>query len=321
MLKMFSFISTTLMMILFFVSPAFAHDPLMLLPEQKTPEEGPLLPDGTISFALYGSLLETEDKRAFQFRLEPDDRLDLSLLIPNLEPENQMSQETLPQLFLSRPDGSVLIGVSDLYIPFDEPFSMTRYVRIFEHVEQSSGGLYQVEITGSDPARFTVAIGFIESFGTPVENVPNRDAGRSGIFDWYENPVSEKPLVLSDDEPVEKDFQEATPVTKAPVVEETSEPPETSGPPEKEPVEEDIQEATPVTKAPVVEETSDPPETSGPPEKEPVKEDFQEATPNIREETSGSFRIFMPLILGLVFIYLLIRLVKNKKSSIQASDQ
>ncbi len=133
----------------------------------------------------------------------------------------------------------------------------------------------------------TDAIGFIESFGTPVENVPNRDAGRSGIFDWYENPVSEKPLVLSDDEPVEKDFQEATPVTKAPVVE----------------------------------ETSDPPETSGPPEKEPVKEDFQEATPNIREETSGSFRIFMPLILGLVFIYLLIRLVKNKKSSIQASDQ
>ena len=90
-------------------------------------------------------------------------------------------------------------------------------VNQLEPLIKSSGGLYQVEITGSAPARFTVAIGFIESFGTPVENVPNREAGRSGIFDWYENPVSQNPLVLSDDEPVEKDFQEATPVTKAPV--------------------------------------------------------------------------------------------------------
>ena len=309
MLKMFSFISTTLMMILFFVSPAFAHDPLMLLPEQKTPERGPLLPDGTISFALYGSLLETEDKRAFQFRLEPDDRLDLSLLIPNLEPENQMSQETLPQLFLSRPDGSVLIGVSDLYIPFDEPFSMTRYVRIFEHVEQSSGGLYQVEITGSAPARFTVAIGFIESFGTPVENVPNRDAGRSGIFDWYENPVSQNPLVLSDDEPVEKDFQEATPVTKAPVVEKTLEPPK------NEPLEKDLQETTPVTKAPVLEKALEPPK------KETVERDLQEATPEIPEETGGSSRMLILPILGLLFIYLLVKLLKSRKSSIQVSDQ
>ena len=309
MLKMFSFISTTLMMILFFVSPAFAHDPLMLLPEQKTPERGPLLPDGTISFALYGSLLETEDKRAFQFRLEPDDRLDLSLLIPNLEPEIQMSQETLPQLFLSRPDGSLLIGISDLYIPFDEPFSMTRYVRIFEHVEQSSGGLYQVEITGSAPARFTVAIGFIESFGTPVENVPNRDAGRSGIFDWYENPVSQNPLVLSDDEPVEKDFQEATPVTKAPVVEKALEPLK------NEPLEKDLQETTPVTKGPVLEKALEPPK------KETVERDLQEATPEIPEETGGSSRMLILPILGLLFIYLLVKLLKSRKSSIQVSDQ
>ena len=308
-MKVLSLISTSLLVTVLLVSPAFAHDPLILLPEQKTPEKGPLLPDATISFALYGSLLETEDRRAFQFRLKPDDRLDLSLLIPNLEPENLMPQETLPQLFLSRPDGSVLIGVSDLYVPYDEPFTMTRYVRIFEHVEKSSGGLYQVEITGSDPARFTVAIGFIESFGTPVENVPNRDAGRSGIFDWYENPVSEKFLVEPDDEPVERDIQEATPVTKAPVVEETLEPPK------NEPVERDIQEATSVTKAPVVEKALEPPK------KETVERDLQEATPDIPEETGGSSRMLILPILGLLFIYLLVKLLKSRKSSIQVSDQ
>ena len=34
--------------------PAFAHDPIIIINDQTTPEAGPLLPDGTISFALYG---------------------------------------------------------------------------------------------------------------------------------------------------------------------------------------------------------------------------------------------------------------------------
>jgi len=211
--KLFSFVSSSLLLVLLLTSPAFAHDPLILLPEQKTPLDGPFLPDGTISFALYGSLLEENDKRAFQFHLDPDDRLDISLLIPNLEPENQLPQEKLPRLFLYSPDGSKVEGVSDLHIPFDEPFSMTRYVRIFEHIERSSGGVYQVEVTGINPVRFTVAIGYIESFGTPVENVPNREAGRTGIFDWYQNPVEEKPPETPVEETVTTTIQEAIPQT------------------------------------------------------------------------------------------------------------
>ena len=32
-----------------------AHDPIILTDEQTTPDGGPFLPDGTISFALYGT--------------------------------------------------------------------------------------------------------------------------------------------------------------------------------------------------------------------------------------------------------------------------
>ena len=71
-IKLFSFLSTSLLLVLLLTSPALAHDPLILLPEQKTPAEGPFLPDGTISFALYGSLLEEGDQRGFQFELEPE---------------------------------------------------------------------------------------------------------------------------------------------------------------------------------------------------------------------------------------------------------
>ena len=275
-IKLFSFLSTSLLLVLLLTSPALAHDPLILLPEQKTPAEGPFLPDGTISFALYGSLVEKNDTRAFQFYLDPDKRLDISLLIPNLEPENQMSQEKLPRLFLYRPDGSEIKGVSDLYTPFDEPFSMTRYVRIFEHIEKSSGGVYQVEITGINPVRFTVAIGYIESFGTPVENVPNREAGRTGIFDWYQNPVEGNPAEALTEETVTTVVQESIPETTVLSTEKT-------------------------------------PETSA---EETAAIDREEKTPATTENTgTSSTKVFISVVVGLIAILLLAKNLKRENSS------
>lgn len=275
-IKLFSFLSTSLLLVLLLTSPALAHDPLILLPEQKTPAEGPFLPDGTISFALYGSLVEKNDTRAFQFYLDTDERLDISLLIPNLEPENQMSQEKLPRLFLYRPDGSKVKGVSDLYTPFDEPFSMTRYVRIFEHIEKSSGGVYQVEITGINPVRFTVAIGYIESFGTPVENVPNREAGRTGIFDWYQNPVEGNPAEALTEETVTTVVQESIPETTVLSTEKT-------------------------------------PETSA---EETAAIDREEKTPATTENTgTSSTKVFIPVVVGLIAILLLAKNLKRENSS------
>ena len=281
-IKLFSFISTSLLLILLLTSPALAHDPLILLPEQKTPAEGPLLPDGTISFALYGSLLEEGDQRGFQFKLEPEGRLDISLLIPNLEPENQMLKENFPRLFLYRPDGSVLEGVSDLYVPFDEPFSMTRYVRIFEHVEQSAGGLHQVKITGNHPSRFTVAIGYIESFGSPVENVPNRDAGRTGIFDWYQNPVEENTSEALTEKTATTVVQESMPGTTVLSIEKSQKPPEGE------------------TVEPVVD---------------------QVASKSSENNETSSSKIYVPAVAGLLLLLFLIRFTRQKNSSNRVDDQ
>ena len=299
-IKLFSFLSTNLLLLLLLTSPALAHDPIILLPEQKTPAEGPFLPDGTISFALYGSLVEKNDTRAFQFYLDPDERLDISLLIPNLEPENQMSQEKLPRLFLYGPDGSEVKGVSDLYTPFDEPFSMTRYVRIFEHIEKSSGGVYQVEITGINPVRFTVAIGYIESFGTPVENVPNREAGRTGIFDWYQNPVEENSAETLTEETVTTTVQESIPETTLLATEKPTEKTVTTT------VQESIPEITVLS-------TEKPTET---PVEETAVIDREEKTPASTENTStSSTKVFIPVVVGLIVILLLAKTLKRENSS------
>ena len=66
------------LVVLFVLMPAAvasAHDPIILTAEQTTPARGPLLVDGTISFALYGSLEGPTDTRGFRVQFQQDDPL------------------------------------------------------------------------------------------------------------------------------------------------------------------------------------------------------------------------------------------------------
>ena len=76
--------------------PAGAHDPVFLSEEHTSPEVGPLLPDGTISFALYGRLLSPSVTQGFQAGMNDGDALNLSLLIPAVLPETSFEVGSLP---------------------------------------------------------------------------------------------------------------------------------------------------------------------------------------------------------------------------------
>ena len=168
-------------------SVAKAHDPIILTTNQRTPADGPLLPDGTISFALYGSLESPADTRGFRVNFVEGDSLYLSILIPDLAPENQLDDASLPFVELTDPSGAkTKLSVSDK-VSFAEPFTGTNYVRLTELTTVAISGTYSVMITGNSPSRFTVSVGKQEMFGTPVENVPNRDLGVGGVMSWYNN--------------------------------------------------------------------------------------------------------------------------------------
>ena len=168
-------------------SVAKAHDPIILTTNQRTPADGPLLPDGTISFALYGSLESPADTRGFRVNFVEGDSLYLSILIPDLAPENQLDDASLPFVELTDPSGAkTKLSVSDK-VSFAEPFTGTNYVRLTELTTVAISGTYSVVITGNSPSRFTVSVGKQEMFGTPVENVPNRDLGVGGVMSWYNN--------------------------------------------------------------------------------------------------------------------------------------
>ena len=179
--------------ILILAAPAAAHDPIFLTEDQDSPEAGPYLPDGTISFAIYGSILAPDETRGFEFDLRDGDDLYLSLLIPDLEPETTLPDEQLPTLTLIEPDGTERPIVAEIRTPFADPFSGTDYLTLFETEEATTGGRYQVVVTGDAPSRFVVAVGTKEEFFTPTERSVDRPTSFPGIAaplnEWYTTPA------------------------------------------------------------------------------------------------------------------------------------
>ncbi len=83
---------------------ASAHDPIFLTNEHSAAEVGPYLPDGTISFAVYGRLEESISTQGFQAQMQQGQTLNLSLLVPAVLPEIGFEVSSLPELKVTRPD-------------------------------------------------------------------------------------------------------------------------------------------------------------------------------------------------------------------------
>lgn len=177
--------SSVLASLVLLPAAASAHDPIIIDDAQTTPESGPLLLDGTISFALYGTVDGGGDTRGFRVRMREGERLAVQLLVPDLAPENSLGVDDLPTLYIEAPDGETWTLAPEVRIAFDEPFSRTRYLRLLDFGASASAGDYMVTVRGTAPARFTVAVGSLERFGSPVENVVDRDAGVPGVIEWY----------------------------------------------------------------------------------------------------------------------------------------
>lgn len=165
-----------------------AHDPIIIEDDQTSPEIGPFLPDGTVSFALYGRTSNRGDTRSFRVQFAEGDPLHVSLLIPDVFPENTLADEDLPYLQVVDPSGSTTTLKADRRIAFAEPFTGTNYIRLVEEVDVARAGVYTITVVGGSPARFTVSVGFEETFGTPVDGVRDRAVGVDGVMAWYNTP-------------------------------------------------------------------------------------------------------------------------------------
>lgn len=175
-----------MLMILALAPTARAHDPIFVTADQTTPDTGPFMPDGSISWALYGSVLDAGDTRGFEFDLREGDEVFVSLLIPNLSPETELSDDELPVIELEDPGGEVTVIVPEIREVFDEPFSRTSYVTLAEYRVPATPGRYRGLLVGGAAARFSVAIGETEIFFTETE----RSGDRPGSFAEITEPLT-----------------------------------------------------------------------------------------------------------------------------------
>jgi hypothetical protein len=182
----------TLVGLLLLATPAFAHQPVFLTDQDADPEDGPILENGKVSFAVYSTLDRPQATRGLRANLTSGDPLVAELLIPALEPETSLKATELPTLTLIMPDGTQRPIPSSLRERFDEPFSKTSYVRIASVREIApTTGIYRYLVTGGAPARFTLAIGTDEVAGTVTDAEP---VPVGGLAAWYSTPPPTTPV-------------------------------------------------------------------------------------------------------------------------------
>ena len=143
-------------------TPAAAHQPVFLLPTDTTPNAGPLLVDGTVSFAIRASFTKSGQKQAFRAALKEGDVLEVQYLIIDKKPENALKNTMLPQLVITSPTGKKLTMRFTERTKFLEEYSRTMYLYLGRYAAPAEAGIYQFVATSRARAAITIGVGYQE---------------------------------------------------------------------------------------------------------------------------------------------------------------
>jgi hypothetical protein len=141
------------------LSPASAHQPVALLPTDTTAENGPLLVDGTVSFAVRASFSKSGQKRAFRAALKEGDQLEVQYLIVDKKPESALSAKRLPQVVITAPSGKKINIKLNERTKFYEPYGRTNYLYLGRYSAPAEAGIYSFVATSRAKAVITIAVG------------------------------------------------------------------------------------------------------------------------------------------------------------------
>jgi cytochrome b involved in lipid metabolism len=150
----------TLLLLTFFGSAsAHAHQPVELLNSDTTAAKGPLLVDGTVSFAVRASFSKAGEKKAFRADFKAGDSLAVQYLIVNKKPENGLKNSQLPQLVVTSPTGKSVIFKFTERTKFFEPYGKTNYLYLSRYSATAEAGTYSFTLTSRAKSSVTIAVG------------------------------------------------------------------------------------------------------------------------------------------------------------------
>lgn len=141
------------------ISPASAHQPVFLLNSDTTAAKGPLLVDGTVSFAVRAAFTKRGEKKAFRAAFKEGDQLEVQYLIVDKRPESALKTNQLPQLVITAPDGTRTTMKFTERTKFYEPYGRTNYLYLGRLSQPAQVGTYSFMATSRARAEITIAVG------------------------------------------------------------------------------------------------------------------------------------------------------------------
>jgi hypothetical protein len=147
---------------------AVAHQPVTLLNSDTTAAKGPLLVDGTVSFAIRAAFNKSGEKKAFRALFKEGDALEVQYLIVDKKPENTLKSTQLPSVVITGPGGFRLTMKINERTKFYEPYGRTSYLYLARNSEVAKAGIYNFVITARAKSAITVAVGDKEIPGQVV---------------------------------------------------------------------------------------------------------------------------------------------------------
>ena len=147
---------------------AVAHQPVVLLNSDTTAAKGPLLVDGTVSFAVRASFSKKGEKKAFRAQFKDGDALEVQYLIVDKKPENALKMNQLPTLVVTGPGGYRTTMKLNERTKFFEPYGRTNYLYLGRFSDMAKSGIYNFVLTARGKAAITVAVGEKEIPGEVV---------------------------------------------------------------------------------------------------------------------------------------------------------
>jgi cytochrome b involved in lipid metabolism len=144
---------------------ARAHQPVELLNSDTTAAKGPLLVDGTVSFAIRAAFTKSGQTKAFRAQFKSGDQLSVQYLIVDKKPENALRISSLPSLVITPPTGSAVTIKFDERTKFFEPYGRVNYLYLARYTDLAQAGIYNFTIKSKSKAAITVAVGDKEIFG------------------------------------------------------------------------------------------------------------------------------------------------------------
>jgi len=138
---------------------AQAHQPVVLLNTDTTAAKGPLLLDGTISFAVRASFTRAGEKKGFRADFKTGDALAVQYLIVDKKPENSLKNTLLPTLVVTSPSGKSLTLKFTERTKFYEPYGKTNYLYLSRYRATAEAGTYSFTLTARAKSSVTIAVG------------------------------------------------------------------------------------------------------------------------------------------------------------------